>query len=403
MRPTVTIAFDLSLAGAGDFLTLDDPVKGELDGTTYKLAGEILEDVSDDVRAVTVRRGRASETTQIDTGTANVVLDNTARLYDPTAAASVSAYGPSILPRKAINIDIDGDYLFRGQVEDWDLQYSLNGDSTTVAKAADGFALLGQRVYSASYAGATGLAGSVIYDSASIAGWPLGRITVDDGNATIGAHDVELDTNVLTYLQQVAGSEPGLLFIDKQGSLRFRDRQASQAPTGVVFTDDGTGIPFQNIQIDYGTELLYTRVEVEWTGGKVAAENTASILDYGLTSLQIKTLLGSQSDAEDLATFLVQRYGKPVLRILGLSVEMDSLTPAQQTSVLGLELGDGVEVTFTPNGIGDPIERTVVVDSIQHTINPTRHDVRFDFSQTLASLILDDTEQGILDENTLGF
>lgn len=403
MRPTVTIAFDLSLAGGGDFFTLNDPVKGQLDNAPFGLAGDILTDVSDDVRSVTVRRGRASETTKIDTGTANVVLDNTTRLYDPTAAASVSLYGPSILPRKAINIDINGEYLFRGQVEDWDLQYSRGGDSITTAKAADGFALLGQRVYSASFAGATGLAGSVIYNSASIAGWPLGRITVDDGNATIGAHTVDIDTNVLTYLQEVAGSEPGLLFIDKAGSLRFRDRTASQDPTGVTFTDDGTGIPFQNIEIDYGTELLYTRVEVEWTGGKIAAENTASTEDYGLTSLSIKTLLGSQNEAEDLATFLVQRYGQPVLRILGLSVEMNALTPAQQALVLGLELGDGVEITFTPNGIGDPIERNVVIDAIQHTINPQRHDVRFDFSQTLASLILDSTTQGILDANTLGF
>lgn len=403
MRPTVTIAFDLSLAGAGNFFTLNDPIKGELDGTTFKLAGEILEDVSDDVRSVSVRRGRASETTRVDTGTANVVLDNTTRLYDPTAAASVSAYGPSILPRKAINIDIGGEYLFRGQVEDWDLSYTLGGDSVTTAKAADGFALIGQQLFTASAVGATGLSGSVIYDSASVAGWPLGRITVDDGNATIGAHTIDADTNVLTYLQDIAASEPGLLFIDRQGSLRFRDRQASQAPTGVTFTDDGTGIPFQSIEIDYGTELLYTRVEVEYTGGKVVAENTESTLDYGLTTLQVKTLLGTQSEAEDLAAFLVQRYGQPVLRILGLSVEMDSLTPAQQTSVLGIELGDRVEVTFTPNGIGDPIDRTLVVDSIQHDITLTTHQVTFAFSQTLAPLILDDTDQGILDENTLGF
>lgn len=403
MRPTVTIAFDLSLAGGGDFFTLDDPVKGELNDAPFGLAGDILTDVSDDVRSVTVRRGRPSETTRIDTGTANVVLDNTARLYDPTAAASVSLYGPSIIPRKAINIDIDGQYLFRGQVEDWDLSYSLNGDSVTTAKAADGFALLGQQVFAASGAGATGLAGSVIYQTASTIGWPLGRVVVDDGNATIGAHTITADTNVLSYLQEIANSEPGLLFIDRDGALRFRDRTASQAPTGIVFTDDGNGIGFQAIEIDYGTELLYTRVEVEWTGGKVSAENTESTLNYGLTTLQVKTLLGDSGDATDLATFLVNRYGQPLLRILGLSIEMNSLTAAQQANVLGLELGDGVEIRFTPNGIGDPIERNVVVDSIAHSITPTRHDVRLDFSQTLASLILNDTEQGILDENTLGF
>jgi hypothetical protein len=315
----------------------------------------------------------------------------------------VSAYGPSILPRKAINIDIDGEYLFRGQVEDWDLQYSLGGDSITTAKAADGLALLGQQVFSASATGATGLSGSVIYSSASAAGWPLGRITVDDGNATIGAHSIDANTNVLTYLQEISGSEPGLLFIDKQGSLRFRDRKASQAPTGVIFSDNGSDIPFQSIEIDYGTELLYTTVEVEWTGGKVTAENSAGILDYGRTNLTVKTLLSTEAQAEDLAEFLVERYGHPILRILGLSVEMNSLAPSKQAALLQLELGDGLEINFTPNGIGDPIERTVVVDAIEHTITPLRHDIRFNFSQTLASLILDDIGQGVLDENTLGF
>ena len=52
----VSIAFDLAAGGAGDFFTLDDPVQGLLNGTAFKLAGDILEDVTADVRAVTVRR-----------------------------------------------------------------------------------------------------------------------------------------------------------------------------------------------------------------------------------------------------------------------------------------------------------------------------------------------------------
>lgn len=402
MKPTVRIAFDLSLAGAGEFFTLNDPDKGELDNTEFLLAGDILTDVSDDVRDVTIRRGRSDETRDIDAGQANVVLDNRDRLYDPTAAASVSPLGPSILPRKALTISIDGENVFAGQVEDWDLLYSMGGDSVTVAKASDGFTLLGQQTF-ASGAGATGLAGSVVFQTASAAGWPLGRIAFDDGNVTIGPHEISDNTNVLRYLQQIAGSEPGVLFISKDGVLTFRDRTASQAPTGVEFTDDGTGIGFQSIEIDYGTELLYTRIEVEWIGGVAVAENTASVLEYGQTTLQIKTFIGSEGEAQGIADFFAERFGQPVLRVKGLSLEMDFLSPQDQAKILGLELGDGVKVIFTPNGIGDPIERTVVIDSIEHEINPNDHRVRFNFSQTLSSLILDDPLEGILDQNTLGF
>jgi len=675
MEPTVRIAFDLSLAGGGDFFTLNDPVKGVLDTGPFGLAGDVLTDVSDDVRGVTVRRGRASETTRIDTGTANVILDNTQRKYDPSYKVTQSATGgdtvgtvdvsgveyvaheyttagtaaftpgipllrgvqvltdrvnlvpnpsfetnttgwvalvagttiarittdsflgvacaqvnktgtngristlqtlgnripvtagtpyrisayvkvptgqpscslrirtaewqgdgttrnndqvsaavtvsdtdgwvrlslsdtptagatptttmsmaieettantrvylvdacmfeetsqlrpyfdggvyddntvtattawtgtannststatalqnvgevtapfnvnvdtgkvvvrypqvafpspfaPSIIPRKGIDISIAGNPVFSGQVEDWDLQYSMGGDSITSAKSADGFALLAQQTFSASFAGATGLSGSVIYNSASIAGWPLGRLAVDDGAATIGAHTVTADTNVLNYLQEVAGSEPGLLFIGKDGSLTFRDRTASQILTGTVFTDDGNGIGFQSIEIDYGTELLYTAVEVEWTGGKVTAENTASTEDYGRSSLTVKTLLSTQQQAERLAEFLVLRYGEPQLRILGLTVEMNGLTAVQQAAMLALELGDGASIRFTPNGIGDPLERIVVVDSIEHRISPGAHTMALNFSQTLISFILDDPDLGVLNESPLGF
>jgi hypothetical protein len=142
MQPTVRIAFDLSLAGAGNFFTLDDTTKGELDNATFLLAGEVFEDVSDDVRSVSVRRGRSRELTAFTAGQASVVLDNRARLYDPTAGTAVSPYAPSILPRKALSIEVGGQALFTGIVEDWDLQFSLDGDATTTAKGTDGFTLL---------------------------------------------------------------------------------------------------------------------------------------------------------------------------------------------------------------------------------------------------------------------
>ena len=58
---TVKIAFDLNAAGQGDFLTLNDPVKGELGNASYPLAGDVLTDVTSDVRSVRIRRGRSNE------------------------------------------------------------------------------------------------------------------------------------------------------------------------------------------------------------------------------------------------------------------------------------------------------------------------------------------------------
>lgn len=377
MQPTVEIAFDLNLAGAGDFFTLGDPVKGQLDNATYVLAGEALTDVSEHVRSVSVRRGRADETTSIDSGTANVVLDNKQRLFDPTAPASVSPYGPSILPRKEIIVKLGSQVVFSGQVEDWDLQYSLGGDSVTTAKASDGFTLLSERNL-ASGAGATGLSGSVIYDTASVADWPLSRVSLDEGTATVGVHTIQNDQKALPYLQKISNTEQGLIFIGKDGTLSFRDRISPRRNSRPLFADDGSGIPFQNIEIVYGTEFLYTQVEVTYPGGSASAQSaSANIVNYGIRELTLDTFLPGGTEAGVIGAFLAGRYGEPTFKIVGFQVQVNSLTLEQRSRVLDLELGDGVEVVFTPNGIGDPIFRELAVDGIQHDINRTSHIMSF--------------------------
>lgn len=373
MKPTVQIAFDLSLAGAGDFFTLDDPVKGELDNTNFTLAGDILTDVSDDVRSVTIRRGRSSETSNVDAGAGQVVLDNRNRFYDPLASASVSPYAPSLLPRKEITVDLGGTRQYTGIVEDWDLQYQRGGDSITIAKLTDGMTLLNEDVL-ASGAGATGLSGSVIYQTASAVNWPLGRVNLDEGTATVGAHTIEQDTNALQYMQKIANTEQALLFVGKGGSLRFRDRISPRRVMGTVFADDGSGIPFQNIEIIYGTEFLFTQIKIDHIGGTVTAQSaSAAIANFGFREYSLDTFLPDGGSASPIAVLLSERYGEPTLRITGLTLEVDSLTTGQQEQVLALELGDGVEVVFTPNGIGEAIQRELAIDGISHQIRPGSH------------------------------
>lgn len=379
MIPTVEIAFDLSLAGAGDFLTLGDPVKGKLDDADYPLAGEVLTNVSDDVQSVSVRRGRSDETTKVDAGAANVVLDNRLRLYDPTAPASVSPYGPSILPRKEIKIQILGTDIFVGQVEDWDLEYSPDGFSTTTAKSADGLALLAQQNL-ASGAGATGISGSVIYETASAVEWPLARLSLDEGTASVGPHTIDPDTKALPYLQKISGAESGMIFVSTDGLLSFRDRISPRRKMGTLFADDGTGIKFQNIEISYGTEFVYTQVVVDYPGGSASAQSASpSVAAFGLPVLNLDTLLPDGTEAGIIAAFLAERYGDPTFRIVGLQVQFDSLPLAQQRQVLDLDLGDGITVVFTPNGIGDPLRRELAVDQIEHVIEPNSHTVKFRF------------------------
>jgi hypothetical protein len=413
MDSVVKIAFDLNAAGQGNFFTLDDPVKGVLGGTAddYPLAGDILTDVTADVRAIRVRRGRSNLLEKFQAGALDVVLNNRERLYDPTAGTAVSPYAPSIKPRKEVVVEFNGQRAFSGQVEDWDLAYSVGGDSTATVKASDGFALLAQQAIAphTATAQATGARVSAILDRSEIA-WPAGRRNIDAGLATLQADAIggtanPAPVNALAYLQQVEQAEPGALFVSKDGLLTFRQRTDLQQVTAVSFTDDGTGIPFTSIAVEYGTEQLRNSVSIaRLNAGTATAENTTSQLNYGITAFEItNSLLADDTQAQDLADWLVNLYGEPQLRIKSVGLVLSALPVDQANAVLGLELGDAVQVVFTPNGIGSPISRYVSIDAIEHDVTASAHLVTLDFSATIGGFVLDSSVFGVLDSNVLGF
>ena len=408
----VRIAFDLAAGGSGAFFTLDDPVKGLLDGTVYKLAGDILEDVTNDVRSIAVRRGRSRELERYQAGAATIDLDNSARKYDPAAGTAITPYGASMRPRKAITVSSAGLPVFTGVVDDWDLDYRLEGNHVASVKATDGFVFLAQQEIQphTATAGTTGERIVDILDRSEIA-WPAAKRNIDGGVATLQADAIggtadPQAVNALQYLQKVDEAEQGALFIAADGVLTFRDRSTLQILTTTKFADDGTGIPFSNIEASYGSEELRNRITVtRLNGGTATAEDTNSIAAYGAIDYEIRdTLLADDGQAQDLADLILARYKEPLLRIDSVEVVLNALSDAQTAEVLALDLGALVQVLYTPSGIGDPIDQFVRLDSIEHNIDAAQHRVRLSFSQgEPPALVLDSATFGILDTNTLGF
>lgn len=408
----VRIAFDLAAGGAGNFFTLDDPIKGELDDGPFGLAGDILEDVTADVRSVTVRRGRSRELERFQAGSLTVNLDNVDRKYDPAAGTAITPYGASMRPRKAITVSANGYPVFAGVVEDWDLVYSLDGNHVASVKATDGFVFLANQEIEphTTTAQKTGERIEAILDRSEI-DWPSGKRNIDEGIADLQADAVggtanPAPVNALQYLQKVDEAEQGALYIGADGRLTFKDRASLQILSETIFADDGTGIPFTAIDASYGSEELRNRITVtRLNGGTATAIGTASVAAYGAIDFELRdTLLASDGDAQDLADVILARYEEPLLRIDGIEVVTNALTPSQVDEVLSLELGTLVRVVYTPSGIGDPIDQFVRLDSIEHTIDAFQHRIKLDFSQGEApALVLDSAIFGILDTNTLGF
>ena len=395
---TVEIGFDLSGSGA-PFFTLDDPTAGLLDNTEFTLGGTLFYDVTDYVIGINSNRGRSRELDKYNAGSLEVIFDNTTRVFDPEYVDS--PFNGQIIPHRQIRVQSNGTAVFYGLIDDWNLNYNPSGDNTASAVASDGFTLLAQQSLSAHTATPqlTGARINAVLDRPEV-GWPADLRNIDLGQVDLQGDTVSEGAGVLTYLQIVEQTEPGSLFISKDGYVTFQDSLTGpSSATSVDLTDDGSGIPFSGINVVYGSELLYNRVVVTRAGGSPqVAEDIDSQNAYGISSLNLDGLLfTNDGDSLTLAQYLVQQYSEPEYRFDSLTIQMSELSTVQQNQVLTLELTDQVRIKFTPNGIGDPIIKYAGITGIEHRVGIFVHELTFRF-ETLdyAAFVLDDPIFGVL-------
>jgi hypothetical protein len=135
------------------------------------------------------------------------------------------------------------------------------------------------------------------------------------------------------------------------------------------------------------------------------AEDLESQLLYGSRSYSATGLLtNSATDLQSLANFLLARFKEPQYRFESLSVVLDVLTEAQQNEVLDLEIGDIVQVRFTPSGIPPAIDQYVRVIGISHDWGNNEKRINLSLERLdFGIFILDDVIFGILDDDRLSF
>ena len=157
--------------------------------------------------------------------------------------------------------------------------------------------------------------------------------------------------------------------------------------------------------MNFGTELLLNTVTVESLPGNVTSDNERSRISYGIVSETISTLLSTTSEAQSIADWVVEKYADPEFRFSGVELSLDKLTSGQRASVLALELGSVIKITFTPNGIGDPVVSFGQVIRLDHEIGRTTHDMVIGVAAIEKTfLVLNDAVFGTMDStNVLAF
>ena len=395
----VFIGFDLAASG-GNLFTLDDTLKGVLD-SGYVLGGDVLTDVTEYVQSVSVSRGKSRELDRYTAGNASVTLHNDSRIFDPFNAGSI--YYSQILPRKPIAIETNGERVFTGFIDDWDLTYDISGKSFASVSAVDGFLRLSAAELD-SFTATSQLSSdriTAILNRPEVA-WPIANRSIATGLTTLQADVVSENQNVLQYLQLVETSENGRLFIDRSGAVTFKNRLTIPPLTEtIIFADDATpnGIGYTNIEVVYGSENLYNRVTITRAGGTPqVADSLASQNLYGIAAFSIDgILLTTDTEASELASYLVGLYDEPELRINSITVNLHDKTPTEVSDLISIEIADVVQVIFTPNQIGTAIDQYAIVTGIKNSIGIDRHELTFDLGSVSSfPLILDNPIYGRL-------
>lgn len=403
----VEVGFGVNAVG-GDFFVLNDPVKGELNNTTYLLAPDDVF-VTIPAKAITIKRGRQRELDEYQTGTATVVFNDNDRTLDPSYSGS--PYFGEIVPMRRIVIRWYDVVLFTGWVDDWSVTYDRgNVMSRVTADCVDGFAILAnQQLDEIAPAFSGDLSGeriSRVLDLAEV-DYPASR-AIDDGLTTLGA--TTLGDNALAYLQACARAEAGFLFVAADGTLTFRNRTSTlNIEPDVTFSDDRTaGIPYRDITQRSTADLLFTRVTgtSETTANEVMAVDDDAVSQYFVRNLPLGTLFTiDDTETQNLVDYYLSRFSEPEVRFQDATVAIAACTSDEVRAVVSLELIDVVSVERSPLNVGATIERVSVVDGVEHRIGHGTWTVTLSFANgdNRAFLTLNDAVFGVLGSNRLAF
>jgi hypothetical protein len=392
---------------------LNDAVKGVLDNTEFTLGGDRFFDITDRLVSATTSRGKNTALDRIDAGQLNIVLDNFDRLFDPLYEDGF--YYSQLIPGREIRISCNGFPVIYGFVDDLDIAYEPGNRSIVSFQASD--ALSNLTINNLPEVTPTvelsGARVTRILDLPEVA-WPTDKRSIDTGNSFMSDTDISEGTQAVAYLQLVATSEAGEVFVSKDGNFVFKARNSPPGVIDLFFTDEDsipgyTTVPFSELEVVYGSEQLYNRIvlsnDFPLFPEEAIAEDAESQLVYGARSYTADGLLNNDpEDLQFLADFLLARFKEPQYRFSSLSVVMDVLTEAQQNEVLDLEIGDIVQVKFTPSGIPPAIEQYVRVIGISHDWSNNEKRINLALERLDFSLfVLDDPVLGVLDEDRLSF
>jgi len=187
-------------------------------------------DVTQYVQSISISRGISRALEDFSAGSVNITFVNNNRVFDPLNTSSPLWYGAGgytiVQPSGNIRISSNGIRRFTGFVQDWQFTYEdsgFNGQATV--SALD----LLYKVSNASLTGGTQYEVEATSEriKSVMAANGFGTATyagIEGGHTLIGYDINSPGDNVLSYLQNVARSEPADFFSNASANMEMKDR-----------------------------------------------------------------------------------------------------------------------------------------------------------------------------------
>ncbi len=350
---------------------------GALDSTAQLGAAsvDVWTDITDDVRAIQITRGRARELEEYQAARLTIDLRNSHRKYDPTNLAGPHVSGGVTLVRPGRRVRVYATHpdtlieypMFFGTIRDWGIGYPDQRGFVTLT-ASDALADLASTDVTLTIpAGTPGAAVDAVMLEAGVA-----RYIAEVGDVTLQSH--AFTGNALAALQLIARSEFGIVYSDAAGFVRFRGRSTafgSDDPLSFVVQGSfgGAGVLFRDLALDYSSDNLRNIVTLTRVGGTPqVARDDNSVAAYGPRAWSRDGLIVStDTGLLAVAAQILAWYAELGVRVRGFTFS-PMQSSAAMTQALAREVHDRLAVTFTPPLGGSAIASDVLIASVEHRI-----------------------------------
>ena len=379
----------------------------------------VTADVSNQVQAVSIQRGRNANADQFQAGTASVRIADINGDFNPENLSS--PYAGLLAPLRKITITATDNNtnlvypLFAGYITGYNFtQAQVVGEvSYTTLTASDGFRLLNMGTVSTVTGGTAGqLSGARVTSILDQIAWPTSMRDIDTGQTTLQV-DPGTSRTALNALQTVETSEYGAVYMDPSGNVVFQDRALTSSSIGGTassFADDGSGIQYQNVRWVLDDSLVYNKASITATGlATQTATNQTSIDKYFLHSYE-KTNLLMQTTAEALNYALAYVASRQETTVRCDAVTLLDLNTvgydAGIVAALELDYFDTITVKSTqPASTGtSTLNKTLQIFGVSYNITPTRWSTTFvTLEPIIESFIIGNANYGQLGINVLSY